>query len=206
MTRRHEHAQLPDSSGHGAARRWQWMAAATGVLAALLIIPTTAFGYVTPAPTGEYGSPGYTENDTSEYLRTDGVDFREVVRELRPAEVQVPPGYSFASDINEFVAGLGTEPGVIQVTAVRGNYAAWAACAWKAEWLAARVAHDEPRSATAAAVLREVPTWPLVVQTDGGGTRQQYRTVADAAERGDVSVLRDDVRDYCPRHLIDKSG
>ncbi|MEV4385918.1 hypothetical protein AB0J68_09320 [Micromonospora sp. NPDC049580] len=206
MTRRNMDARFTDRIRHGAAWRWPWIAATTaGVLAALLITPTTAFGDATPAHTGEYGRPGYTENDTSEYLRTDGGDFREVVQELRPTEVPVPPGYSFAPDIDEFVSGLGSEPAVIPVTAVRGTYAAWAACAWKADWLAAQAAEDGPRSATAVAILREVPSWPLIIQTDGGGIRQQHRKVAEAAERADLSVVRDDVRDNCPRHLISKS-
>ncbi|MFF0467630.1 hypothetical protein ACFYPX_09430 [Micromonospora zamorensis] len=204
MTRLNVDTELADRTSRGAARRWQSIAVTTGVLAALLA-PTTAFGYAAPASTGEYGQPGYTENDTSEYLRTDGVDFREVVQVLRPTEVPVPPGYSFASDIEEFVSGVGGEPAVIQVTAIRGIYAGWAACAWKADWLAARFAGDEPRSAAAVAVLREVSSWPLVGQTDGGGIRQQHRKVAEAAERGDVTVVGDDIRSNCPRHLIRKS-
>lgn len=185
------------------ARRWQSLAAAVGVLVALLL-SSAAVGHAAPAHTGEYGHHGYTENDASEYIRTDGVDFREVVQELRPPQVPVPPGYSLTADVDELVAGLGHEPAVIQLTAVRGIYAGWAACAWKADWLTAQAAGDEPRSVTAAAMLRQVPTWPLVAQTDGGGIRQQHRRIAEAAEQGDASTVRDDVRDNCPRHLAAK--
>ncbi|MBM0274514.1 hypothetical protein [Micromonospora tarensis] len=203
MTGRNEDTGAAYRVTHGAERRWQAVAAAAGLLVALLNF-SAAFGHSAPAHSGEYGR-GYTENNASEYIRADGVDFREVVQELRPAAVPVPPGYSFAADADELVAGLGNEPAVIQVTAVRGTYAGWAACAWKADWLTAQAAGDKPRSAMASAMLREVPPWPLVVQTDGGGIRQQYRKVAESAEREDVSAVRDDVRDNCPRHLIGKS-
>lgn len=183
--------------GTGLRRRWG-MAAAVGVVAALLTATTAvAVSAVVSARTGEYGKPGNTENDTSEWLRTNGDDYREVVEELRPTEVPVPPGFSYARDVDGFIEWTTKEPASLQVTMVRGSYAFWAVCAWEREWLAAYAAGDESRRTAATAILREVPSWPLIVATDGGGTVDHLRTVAEAADRGDGDPVRRDVQNNC---------
>ena len=178
-------------------RRWS-VAAVVGVVVALLTA-TTAVAYtaVVSARTGEYGRAGNTENDTSEWLRSDGDDFRTVVEELRPTEVPLPAGFSYAADLDAFVESTTDEPVRIQVTGVRSSYAYWAVCAWEREWLAARAVGDEPRRAAATAILRDAPSWPLLVATDGGGVIDHLRTVAEAAEREDQEPVRRDVEVNC---------
>lgn len=190
---------VPSMARRGASRRRRWsVAAVVGVVAALLTATTAvAYNAFVGAHTGEYGKPGNTENDTSEWLRSDGGDFRQVVEELRPTEVPVPPGFSYAADVDAFVESLTEERTFIQVTGVRSTYAFWAICAWEREFLAADNAGDEPRRAAASAILRDVPSWPLIVATDGGGVVDHQRMVAEAANRGDADPVRRDVELNC---------
>ncbi|MEU3455185.1 hypothetical protein ABZ671_16560 [Micromonospora sp. NPDC006766] len=105
-----------DRRGAGRGRRWS-AAAVVGVVAALLTA-TTAVAYtaLVSARTGEYGKPGVTENDTSEWLRSDGDDFRKVVEELRPTEVPVPPGFTYAANVDAYVESNTKERVALQVT------------------------------------------------------------------------------------------
>ncbi|MFG2040824.1 hypothetical protein [Dactylosporangium sp. NPDC048998] len=168
-----------------------------GVVAALLTATTAvAYNSVVSTHTREYG-PGNTENDKSEWLRSNGDDYREVVEELRPTEVPVPPGFSYTADVDAFIKWTTKEPALIQVTSVRSSYAYWAKCAWEREWLAAHAAGDGPRRAEATAILRDVPSWPLIVATASGSTVDHLRTVAQAADRGDGDPVRRDVENNC---------
>jgi len=181
-------------------RRGRWsLAAIVGVVAALLTATTAvAYAAVTiSARTGEYGRGGQTENDASEWLRSDGVDFRQVVEGLRPTEVPVPQGYSYTADVEAFIAVMAGDPASVQVTGVQGSYAFWAVCAWEKEWLAADDAGDGARRAAATATLLDVPSWPLIVKTHTVGSLGHRRSLAEAAVRGDAPALRRDVELSC---------
>lgn len=85
----------------------------------------------------------------------------------------------------------------MQVTGVRAAFALYAVCVWDGEWLAARQAGDTARVGQAAEVIRGVPSWPIFVETDGGGTVDWFRTIAEAATRGDEGPIRQDIRANC---------
>ncbi|HEX5596168.1 MAG TPA: hypothetical protein VFX61_09170 [Micromonosporaceae bacterium] len=196
-----EQRPAPTVNRAGRRHRRRRSAIVAGLVAALTLgIGGVAFGYVSKARTGKFGLPGMTENDTSEWLRTDAVDFRQVVEELRPTDLPLPVNESFTPAVDLLIKNYGNERAVIQVTAVRSHYASYAACSWEAEWLAAHTEADRDRMDRAVEVLRSVPSWPAIVAVDGGGVRELHRDIAEAAARGDDAVVRRDLDINCPAH------
>ncbi|HEX5597823.1 MAG TPA: hypothetical protein VFX61_17690 [Micromonosporaceae bacterium] len=195
--------RLPAPTGPRASRRHRRRRSTiVAVLVAALTVGIGggAFAYVSKARTGEFGRPGMTENDTSEWLRTDADDFRQVVEELRPAYLPLPAGESFTPAIDLLIKNYGHEHALMQVTGVQAHYASYAACRWEAEWLAAHAEADRERRDRAVEVLRAVPSWPAIVASDGGGVRELHHGIAEAAARGDDEVVRRDLEINCPGH------
>ena len=62
--------------------------------------------------------------------------------------------------------------------------------AWMGEWIAAHDAGDQARMVAAIAVLKDTPTWPALVATDGGGvTTLMAGFVAEMAD-GNAEVAQ----------------
>ncbi|MEX5634050.1 hypothetical protein [Parafrankia sp. FMc2] len=154
------------------------------------------------ARTGIFGSPGFTESDTSEWLNTGAPDFREVVESLRPSDIPLPAGRSWQPVIDQQVANGQREPARMQVTGVRQAFAFYAVCVWDGEWLAARQAGDTVRVGRAVEVIRGVPSWPIFVENDGGGTVDWLRSIAEAATHGDEGPVRQNIRANCTSSWI----
>lgn len=184
----------------GRPRAWQRVAVAGLAAAALL---GTAFASSDGlARTGIFGSPGFTESDTSEWLNTGAPDFREVVESLRPSDIPLPAGRSWQPVIDQQVANGQREPARMQVTGVRQAFAFYAVCVWDGEWLAARQAGDTVRVGRAVEVIRGVPSWPIFVENDGGGTVDWLRSIAEAATHGDEGPVRQNIRANCTSSWI----
>ncbi len=179
---------------HSARRR---VAVAGLAAAALLGTAAFTFGDELAARTGLFGSPGMTENDTSEWLNTGASDFREAMESLRPADIPLPAGRSWQPVIDREVANGQRERALMQVTGVRATFASYAICVWDGEWLAARGAGDSARAGRAVGVMRGMPAWPIIVAVDGGGVRDYLRDTAEAAARGDEGPARQYITANC---------
>jgi hypothetical protein len=145
--------------------------------------------------TGIHGS-GVGEEDTSEYLLSTAPDFRQAVESLRPEHLPLPPGYHWRK-ARVFAAYDMHEPTYVSATSIKDGYAAYAACAWEAEWLAARRVGDTGRVRTATTVLAEARSWPDAGADKTGGARRTRDEIAKAAANGDPGPLRVDLRAAC---------
>ncbi|CAI7974241.1 conserved hypothetical protein [Frankia sp. Hr75.2] len=173
-------------------------------LAAAALLGTAAFtfGDELAARTGLFGSPGMTENDTSEWLNTGASDFREVMESLRPADIPLPAGRSWQPVIDQTVANGQREAALMQVTGVRAAFAWYAICVWDGEWLAARGTGDSARAGRAVGVMRGMPSWPIIVAVDGGGVTDSLHDIAEAAARGDEGPARQHITANCGSEWI----
>jgi hypothetical protein len=88
------------------ARRWLVVA-----VAAPALVPTAAAVGELRARTGWFGAAGMTENDESEFLRTEAPDFRAVAAPLVP-DVPLPAGASWSDELDRHVQGGRRRPDV----------------------------------------------------------------------------------------------
>ncbi len=161
-----------------APRRGRFSRRSVAVIAAATAILSTggvAAARWTSAHTGAFGSPGMTESDTSEWLDSSADDFPQLARRLATA-IPYPADDSADSYIPKLQGA-----GLIQVTGVKMNLAMDAQCAWEGYWLQARSEGNDAEQAVATRVLAQVPTWPVLVATDGAGVVAGARQVAQAA-------------------------
>lgn len=148
------------------------------------------------AHTGFFGNPDFTEEDGSEWLRTNAPDFPEVVRSLIPTELPLPPGYSWKPEVARQAQQGREYGGLQQATGVRSTFAFYAYCAWLRSWYDARAAGDISRKSRAEHVLAAVPSW-VVIGMDGGGVRQSLADVAAATRSGNVARVRAQLGNNC---------
>lgn len=112
------------------------------------------------------GGPG-------EYLRMDGSDFSQVVRELSS---DIP----FPSEASRDVAIAGPKPGMkeadtlISEGAQRAELARYAICSWADEWAATRQS-DPQRAAKAQKELKKAVNWPAVTAVDPNPSMDGYQ-------------------------------
>jgi hypothetical protein len=163
------------------------MLVAVGLAAVLVIGSATAtMAHLLSARTGEFGAAGMTENDTSEWLRTDAPDFDQVVDHLGAA-MPLPPGGDWA----RAKRGLHSSgPSRIQVSGVEGQLAFEATCQWARYWLAGQARGDARQMARAQHVLDQIPGWRQIRGVDGGGIADSRRELAAAASRGNAAAVR----------------
>ena len=161
-----------------------------GSMAALLSLAAggVAFGDSLSAYTGWFG-PRTSESDESEWLRTDAPDYREAVERLVPTRIPLPGDYTWAPRTDLFVEQGRVQPGLKQQTGIRGEFALYAQCVWRLEWMSAHRLGDTGREGEAVRALREAPGWPELAAIDGGGVRDSIRQVAEAAARGDAAFV-----------------
>ncbi|MEV6305542.1 hypothetical protein AB0M02_39430 [Actinoplanes sp. NPDC051861] len=161
-----------------------------GSVAALLSLTAggVAFGDSISAYTGWFG-PRTSESDESEWLRTDAPDYRQAVERLVPSGIPLPADYSWAPRTDMFVEQGREQPSLKQATGIRGEFALYAQCTWRLEWMSAHRLGDAGRADHAVRALREAPGWAELAAIDGGGVRDGIRQVAEAAARGDAEFV-----------------
>jgi hypothetical protein len=170
-------------------RRWLVLA-----LAALALVPTAAAVGELGARTGWFGDEALTEEDGSEWLRTDARDFRVVVAGLVPA-LELPAGARWQDEVDRQVRIGREQPGLMQETGVRATLESYARCAWLRYWLVNR--DDASRAERAARIVAWSAAWPATVATDGWGVREAIRRVAAAARADDVAAVRTELAVNC---------
>ena len=158
---------------------------------------TAMAGTELAARTGWFGTPSHTEEDGSEWLRTDAPDFGEVVRGLVPRELPLAPGIAWESEVARQVEMGRRQPGLQQETGVRATFASYARCSWTVAWLGAEEAGDAALRLRAERVLAQAQSWPIFAAVDGGGVRDLYAARAAAAARGDAAAMREDAAVTC---------
>jgi hypothetical protein len=170
-----------------ARRRRTRRTVASLALAATLLAggATAAAAKWSSAHTGEFGQPGMTENDTSEWLDLGADDAPRIAAHLAEG-ISFAPGDSAQA----YIPSLVRTPGLMQVTGVRRYLTDDALCGWWGSWLQAEREGNATDQARATAVLQAAPTWPIIVATDGGGVVTYDEKIAASAQRGDPSIVQ----------------
>ncbi len=115
------------------------------VTVGVLLIPAAAAASVLTysAETGQYGKPGFTENDTSQYINMCASDIGQYVATLEPTSAPLPPGVIWGQLGDQFVSNSTAEcppkgPGQIdQVTGIKTDLLAMSSCSWESWTLSA---------------------------------------------------------------------
>ena len=179
--------------GPAAGRRRHRTFLVAGVVAALLGAGGIAVA-TGGAHTGLFGSPGFTENDTSEYLDMKAPDFRDVA--LGYAEgVDFAPGYSadmYIGILNparreaQMPPELANRGELMQATGVKGDIENWAFCSW------AHVSISDPNSLSHMRAIAHTAAMAATNQKD------YNLALVDKAASGDTAPLAQYVHMNCP--------
>jgi hypothetical protein len=164
--------------------------------AVLVLVPGAALGDTLIARTGWFGNEAASEEDGSEWLRTNAPDFRRTAAELVPA-LPLPADVTWAAELDRLALQGRKEPGLVQATGVIRTLEAYARCAWLAEWATAARLGAAARATNALAVLRASSRWPATVSTDGGGVVSRIGVVNAAAARGDRAPVVEELAVNC---------
>jgi hypothetical protein len=173
---------------------------ASRTIAALALTASLVVGGATAAAakwrsvhTGHFGHAGDTED-------TPGQEFLDLAGDGLPAlaarlakDIPYPPGDSAGAYIPRVFRGGGE----MQADGLRMVLSLDAVCAWQGYWLQSDRMGDTTGRARATAILTQVPTWPILVKTDGGGVIDSETGVANAAQRGDPEPIRADFTANC---------
>lgn len=135
------------------------------------------------ARTGEQGDGG--EFGTGEVLRMDADDLSTVIAEIG-ADVPLPPGVALA-DLTQFYTA--DEPTLQAENGVRASIEFDAACEWTRYWLTSQAVDDQGAMTAAEAGLHAVLTMPDLSASDGGGTMDNWRVVADAVHEANTAAV-----------------
>jgi hypothetical protein len=130
-----------------------------------------------------------TENDTSEFLRTNGREMPALMDEIA-RDYPLPPGGSYDTAKQHLTGG---EPGLIQRAGVEQAIAYSSICQWTGAWLTG----DAALRRAATRVLERVPGWAIIRDHDGGGGVELHERIAAAAQAGEPGLLRQYRRANC---------
>jgi hypothetical protein len=154
-----------------------------------LLVVTAALGGMYTSHTGFFPSTAGTENDTSEFLRTDAPDFPPLVTRLVKG-IPFPPGDSAVSRVAAYVRqrqpGADAVANTVQAAGVQTTFSLWAVCAWRGYWLQEHAAGDRDKQALAASGLRDLATSDVVKRWDSFAPA--YLSVANSEAAGDASA------------------
>jgi hypothetical protein len=181
----------PIAEGTRSAPRRRWRlghkAAAGTVAVAVLFGGAAAAAATFPSlHTAVFGHSGDTEDTPGqEFLNLSAQNAPQVAENLGK-DFPYPPGTSAAT----YVPGLIQRGGLMQATGIKATLADDAECAWWGYWLQAQREDDTAAQAQATATIGQIPTWPVVMQTDGGGVVAQDQQLAAAAEQGDPAPIQ----------------
>jgi hypothetical protein len=158
---------------------------ALAVAGATLVVAAVALGSMLTTHTGFFGAAGMTENDTSEFLRTDAPDFPPLVAKL-VADIPFPPGDSAERHVRRYVdraqPGADGVPQLVQAAGIEGTFASWAMCAWRGYWLQEHARGNVAHATLAADGLAAVASSDAVKKTDSWWPK--YVALAESERRG----------------------
>jgi hypothetical protein len=160
--------------------------------AVMLVTAAVALGAMFTTHTGFFPSVAGTENDTSEFLRTDAPDFPPLVVSLVKS-IPYPPGDSAVSHVAQYVrqvqAGPDGVPMTVQAAGIKGWFGHRAMCAWRGYWLEAHANGDPAKATLAADKLKAVAASDAVAKSDSWWPK--YVALAASEARGDAAAPAD---------------
>lgn len=158
---------------HRRRTRRGWTFAAVFATAGALALPTAAVAeQYFQAQTGIIDDGYGTETQAGdEWIATEAADFGAYVSSVAPRELPTPAGFDWEAEAATVASWYSDEPGTVQRIGLVSDLERALWLGWLLEWIEADSAGDNSRREQAIAVLREAPTWPATVATDGGGIR-----------------------------------
>jgi len=138
------------------------------------------------ARTGEFGTGG--EEGFGEWIRLDAPDAPQVILEMSEG-IELPPGQTF----DRWIENLPDEPTSQTEDGIMSSLEFHAGCIWTGYWLEAVANKDTTAQAQAQAILDDIPTWPAMNASDGGGVIDAWRRNAELAAAGDVQGVLDNL-------------
>jgi hypothetical protein len=138
------------------------------------------------ARTGKFGTGG--EEGFGELIRLDAPDAPDVILELAEG-IELPPGQTF----DRMIENLPDEPTEQTEAGIKATLEFEAGCIWTGYWLDAVEAGDTDARDEAVAVLEEIPSWPALNTSDGGGVTDAWTRNAELAAAGDVQGVLDNL-------------
>jgi hypothetical protein len=175
---------------HPRRRRSGRLSTAFVFAAVALVAAAIATGAVITTHTGFFPKVAGTENDTSEFLRTDAPDFPPLVHKL-VRNIPFPPGYSREAYIRRYLNAPTMKPdangigNTVQAAGIRGALGFFSLCAWRGYWLNAHASGDPSAEAAGAAGLMQVASSDAVKKSDSWWPK--YKALAATEARGDAS-------------------
>jgi hypothetical protein len=139
-----------------------------------------------PARTGRFGTGG--EEGTGEWIRLDVSEAPGVILEMADG-IDLPPDHTF----DRLISNLPDEPTEMTEDGIMNMLEFEAGCIWTGYWLEAVAAGDTESQARAQTVLDEIPTWPALNASDGGGVIDAWTRNAELAAQGDVQGVLDNL-------------
>lgn len=138
------------------------------------------------ARTGKFGTGG--EEGFGEWIRLDAPDAPDVILELAEG-IELPPGQTF----DRMIENLPNEPTEQTEAGIKTTLEFEAGCIWTGYWLDAVEAGDTDARDQAVGVLEEIPTWPALNTSDGGGVTDAWTRNAELAAAGDAQGVLDNL-------------
>ncbi|MGD0198229.1 MAG: hypothetical protein ABSC56_10045 [Solirubrobacteraceae bacterium] len=156
--------------------------------AGLVLVPAVAAAAVLhfSAETGRYGLPGFTENDTSQYINMCAGDISQYVATLYPTDQALPPGTSWSQIASHYISTFGCTPAgpgeQTQVTGIKSSLLEESTCPWE-QWALAAPASAQTADLTRAdQALADIQVAVHQVNPDGdSGWQQSEQQYADAS-------------------------
>lgn len=105
------------------------------------------------------------------------------------AGIPLPPGGSFDALVD--VDWTEDERGLAGTLA----FNAW--CQWTGRWIEGALNDDPGQQKESLAVMQDVPTWPQLVEVDGGGVIAGLTGIANAAQGGDLGTVATHYQTNC---------
>jgi hypothetical protein len=166
------------------------LAPALTFAAIALVAAAVATGAMLTTHTGFFPKVAGTENDRSEFLRTDAPDFPPLVRKL-VHDIRFPPGYRREAYINHYLneptmkPDANGVPNTVQAAGVRGTVGFFSLCAWRGYWMKAHAHSDASSAAIGASGLLQVASSDAIKKTDSWWPK--YVALAHNEAHGDAS-------------------
>jgi hypothetical protein len=161
--------RIMESALDDRSRRSSRRFVAVAFVAISLVAAAAALGAMLTTHTGFFPKVAGTENDTSEFLRTDARDFPPLVAKL-VKDIPFPPGVSATANVGRYVEekqpGADGVPETVQAAGIKGTFSLWAICAWRGYWLQAHTQGDSGKETAAVNGVRQVASSDALKKVD----------------------------------------
>ncbi len=127
----------------------------------------------------------------SEVIDTSQSDLGAYIEWVYPEWLPLAPGQTKAGIIEQVRLTHATSSALTQEVSVRRSLETAVYVGWIDEWIAAHQAGDTTRQAAAVAVLKDAPSWPAIVATDGGGVSYIMAGLAAEIASGNAEAAQE---------------